>query len=44
VDRAPARSNSEAGREPAIGDTLTLTAQPDEVHAFQPETGERLGD
>ncbi len=28
---------------PRIGDTLTLDVQPNEEHAFHPETGERLG-
>ncbi len=28
---------------PTIGETLTLSVQPNEEHAFHPETGERLG-
>ena len=29
---------------PHLGDTLQLTVDPNQVHAFHPETGERLGD
>ena len=33
-----------AGREPAIGDTIYLSVNPEETHVFHPETGSRLGD
>jgi multiple sugar transport system ATP-binding protein len=32
----------DARRPPAKGDTLKLTLRPDELHVFNPETGERL--